>query len=290
MSEPVLADVSGPVETSSQPVGTEQASQPQTSPPASEEQQSGGNPAWKTLLDKLPTEFHKMIEPDLKSWDDNFQSSLTKKADEVQSRYEPYNFLLENEVSPENVQAGLQLMSMIEADPQAFYKQMGEFYKDQWGDQGQEVSQGSEPQFSLDGDPNEQDFDITQHPKFQELSKNQEALATYLAQQIEKENEAKEAQALEAEETRLKEKYGEYDEEIVYALAVQTNIPLEDAVKKFVGLRDKFASAPRANDSAPGVFAPSGGVPSSNPNPGKLSDRDTRHLVAEFAARAAQQG
>jgi hypothetical protein len=295
MSEPTLAAgpaaSAGTTETSSQPVGTSEANG-QAAPTGDSQPKdtSGGrNPAWSSLLDKLPSEFHSLIEPDLKSWDENFQNSLTKKADEVQSRYSPYSFLVDDEVPPENVQASLQLMAMIEADPKAFYDKMGEYYKDQWG-QGQEVSQGSsEPEFSLDGS-DEKEFDVTQHPKFQELAQNQEALATYLAQQIEKENEAKAEKELEAEEARLKDQYGEYDQEFVYSYAVQNEVPLEDAVKKFVALRDQFRSAPRASDSAPGVFSPSGGVPSSQPQPGKLSDRETRALVAEFAARANSQG
>jgi hypothetical protein len=289
MSEPTLADPgTTPVGTEASTTGPQQTSEQTSTDTSSQDANGGRNPAWNNLLDKLPKEFHSMIEPDLREWDQNF----TNKTQQVQSQYEPYKFLLEDNVSPENVQAGLQIMAMIEADPQAFHKQMAEFYKDQWG-QGQEVSQEQsaekdEATFSLDGEGDE--FDVTKHPKFQELASNQEALATYLAQEIEAKKQAAADAEVAAEETRLKEKYGDFNQKFVYSYAIQNGVDLEDAVKAFSELTNEIRSAPRANDSAPSVFSPSGGVPSSQPKPGQLSDRETRRLVAEMAQRAHNQG
>src|SRR4051812_48698028 len=136
MSEPTLA-AGAAADTSSQPTGNApvEGQTSATSPDTSQsdgqptDKTNGRNPAWNKLLDKLPTEFHSIIEPDLREWDTNF----TNKTQEVQSRYEPYNFLLENEIDPEQVQSALQILAMIETDPKAFHTQMGEFYKDQWG-------------------------------------------------------------------------------------------------------------------------------------------------------------
>jgi hypothetical protein len=290
MSEPTLS--AGPAASAAttdtstnqqQPVGSSQESGQ-----ADATQSNGRNPAWNSLLDKLPTEFHSIIEPDLRQWDQNF----TSKTQEVQSRYEPYQFLIENEIDPEQVSNALQVLAMIETDPRAFHTQMGEFYKDQWGQGQQEVSQDDpNAQFSLDGDEEDQGTpDITQHPKFQELSQNQEALATYLAQQIQQQQEAEAEAEVTADEERLKKEYGDYNEQFVFAYAVQNECDLEDAVKAYKELENQIRTQPRANDTAPPVFAPSGGVPSSQPSPGQMSDKDTRKLVAEMAQRAHNQG
>lgn len=249
----------------------------------------GQNPAWQPMLGKIPPEFHKIIEPDLRQWDENFRT----RTQEVQSRYQPYEFLVENEIDPEQINTALQIFAMIETDPRAFHTQMGEFYKDQWG-QGQQVnSQEQQPNsdatFSLDGEDGQQ-FDVTQHPKFKEMAQNQEALATWAAQQIQREQEAEADAEVAAEEERLHKEYGDWPEEIVFALAVQKEIDLEDAVKEYKALENQIRSAPRANDTAPPVFAPSGAVPSSQPKPGQLSDAETRKLVAEMAERAHRQG
>ena len=282
MSEPTLS--AGPAAGADQNSGQQQTdTSQQTSGSGGQQEQSNGfNPAWNSLLGKIPQGLHKLIEPDLRQWDENFRN----KTQEVQSRYEPYQFLIDNEVAPDQVEAALQIMSLIEADPRAFHTQMGEFYKDQWGDQGQqEVSQGgNEPQFSLDSE----EFDITQHPKFQELLQNQDAMAQFLAQQIEQQQTDEAEAELEQEETRLKEQYGEFNEEAVYSYALQNDVDLEEAVKWYVNLQNQIRSAPRANDSAPNVFTPSGGVPSSQPNPGSLSDKQTRELVADFLRRSHQ--
>lgn len=287
MSEPTLS--AGPTATApdtstsqQQPVGSSQESG------QAESQSNGRNPAWNSLLDKLPSEFHSIIEPDLREWDKNFIT----KTQEVQSRYEPYQDLIDNEIDPEQISNALQVLAMIETDPRAFHTQMGEFYKDQWGQGQQEVSQDDpNAQFSLDGDDGGQEpLDITKHPKFQELSQNQEALATYLAQQIQQQKEAEADAEVAADEERLRKEYGDFNEEFVFSYAMQQECDLEEAVKAYKELENKIRTQPRASDSAPPVFAPSGGVPSSQPSPGQLSDRETRKLVAEMAARAHDQG
>lgn len=289
MSEPTLS--AGPAASATdtstnqqQPVG---GSQGTGQADTSQSSGTGRNPAWNSLLDKLPSEFHSIIEPDLRQWDQNF----TTKTQEVQSRYEPYQDLIDNEIDPEQISNALQVLAMIETDPRAFHTQMGEFYKDQWG-QGQTEVSPDDPnaQFSLDGEDDQSQTDITQNPKFQELSKNQEALATYLAQQIQEQQEAEAEAEVTADEERLRKEYGDFDEQFVFAYAVQQECDLEEAVKQYKDLENRIRTQPRANDSAPPVFAPSGGVPSSQPSPGQLSDKDTRKLVAEMAARAHNQG
>lgn len=290
MSEPTLS--AGPAASATdtstnqqQPVGSSQESGQSD---ATQSNGTGRNPAWNSLLEKLPTEFHNIIEPDLRQWDQNF----TSKTQEVQSRYEPYQFLIENEIEPEQIESALQVLAMIETDPRAFHTQMGEFYKDQWGQGQQEVSQDDpNAQFSLDGDEEGQAVpDVTQHPKFQELAQNQDALATYLAQQIQQQQEAEADAEVAADEERLRKEYGDWDEHFVFSYAMQQECDLEEAVKAYKELENKIRTQPRANDSAPPVFAPSGGVPSSQPSPGQMSDKDTRKLVAEMAARAHNQG
>lgn len=272
MSEPTLAagaaaDISGGGEVSS-------------TPEASSQQDSGNgfNPAWTPMLEKLPPEFHSMVAPDLKQWDQNFQTKLN----EVQSRYAPYNDFVENQVPPETLQSALQLMAVIEADPKAFYDQMGDFYKDQWG-QGQQVESNND-EFVLGGD--ETEFDITQHPKFQEQQRQLQIIAQHLDGQLRSQQEAEQDAALEAEETRLKEQYGEFDPVWVYSLAAQNQMPLEDAVKAYHGFINQVRQTPTASSTAPSVFAPSGAIPSTQPNPAEMSSAQTRSLVADILRQA----
>lgn len=280
MSEPTLAATAA-ADTGS--VTESQTTETEASTDSGSDTSNGFNPAWNGLLEKLPKEFHNIVAPDLKQWDDNF----SKKTQEVQSRYSPYEQFVKDEVSPETIQAGLQLAAIIEADPKAFYEKMGEYYKEQWG-QGQseaEVPDGQEEMFSLDGTD-----DIANHPKFKELAEQNKVVTEYLAQQI-REQQAREAdEEIQRDVDRLKEEHGDWDEEFVYSYAMQNDVTLEDAVKKFVSLRDGYRAKPLANDSAPPVYGGAGGLPSTQPNPGKLDSRATKNLVAEMLAKAQAQG
>lgn len=234
------------------------------------------NPAWNNLLEKLPAGLHGLVIPELQSWDKNFQEKTT----EVQSRYAPYQSLLDNNVPPEQVENALRTMQMLQQDPRKFYEELGKFYEAEWG-QGQEgqVTAPEEETFTL----GEDDFDITKHPKFQELMQNQQVMAQYLQQQIEAEQQAAADKQIETDLKNLTEKYGEFDEEWVLALTMQKNQSLEDSVKAYHEFVTKVRTAPRAGDSAPPVFSPTGGVPSTHTDPRNMNRKDTRNLVAQLA-------
>lgn len=233
----------------------------------------GINPAWNSVLDKIPAEFHSQIIPTFQEWDKNFQS----KTSEVQSQYEPYNFLLEGGIDPQRVQMALNLTNIIDADPRKFYEEMGNFYKDQWG-QGQQGQDNGE-EFQLGAA--EEDFDITQHPKFQELQQTIEAMSQGLQQQ-EQEKAIKQAEAeVEAEVKQLKEEYGDWDEEFVFSLAVAKNIPLKQAVEAYNAKFGQAQSQPKP--TPPTVFPTTNSVPlAQQADPAKMSRQQTRQMVVEI--------
>lgn len=233
------------------------------------------NPAWNSLLEKLPGGLHNLVIPELQAWDKNFQ----EKTSEVQSRYSPYQSLLDNGIPPERIETALGIASMLEQDPRKFYDEIGKYYEKEWG-QGQAGQQEQEDETFTLGDDTE--FDITKHPKFQELAQNQQVMTEFLAKQIEQERTAAAEAQIDQEVKDLTAKYGEFDEEWVFSLATAKEMPLEDAVKSYVEFVNKIKTTPRAGDSAPAVFTPSGGVPISAPDPAKMSRKDTRSLVVQL--------
>lgn len=230
------------------------------------------NPAWNNLLGKIPSSLHPAIIPELEQWDKNFQT----KTSEVQSQYSPYQNLIDNKIDPSRIQSALDIIGLIEQDPRKFYDEMGNFYKDQW-DQGQQSQE--EEEFSIGG---AEEYDITQHPKFKELMQNQENMAQYFAQQAQKEQLAKAEQEVDAEVKTLSEKYGQFDENFVFSLAVAQNIPLEAAVKVYVDHVNAIMTRQRPGDTAPSVFSGTGGVPAEKIDPTKLDSKGTRQLVTQI--------
>lgn len=273
-------------------VATEENVPEGTAPPVEKEQQQEApkrNPAWNNLLNKLPAEFHDMIDSDLREWDNNFSTKIS----EVQSQYEPYKEFVDNQVSPDDIKQALAIGAMIESDPGQFLDAMTQ-WAEQSGlrDQGQQEQENDDDSFSLDDfdDSEDDDDDISSHPKFQELEQQQRILAEFLAQQVQQEETAKAEAELDAEIKTLTEKYGEFDEELVLPYAMTKNVPLEDAVKFYSQRVESIKSAPRPGDYAPSVLNPSGTIPSSQPDPGKMSSRETKNLVKEMLAAAKAQG
>jgi hypothetical protein len=284
MSEPSLA--AGPAADNSgdsgQSFGAPVGDSVQGLPSQQQEQESGINPAWKPVLDVLPSEFHKMIQPHLQSWDKNYQETFGK-LNEVQSQLEPYAELIENQVDPQQILQALQLAAVIDADPKAFYDNMAAFYK--WG-QGQETSEDPED-FSLGGG---EEFNIEQHPKFQELMQNQQVLAQYLQSQIQTQETEQQEQQLIQTEQALIEKHGDtLDMGTVYKLAMANGGNLEAAADEYMQMYTNIRSAPTPGSLVPKPFAPNGAVPSNQPDPAKMGSKDTISLVKEILA-ANNQG
>lgn len=272
MSEPALAagaaaDSGGgegavPDQQVTQPVGNDQ---------------SGFNPAWNPVLEKLPTEFHKLIQPDLQSWDKKFEEQLQQ----VQSRFDPYKEFVDNQIPPEQLQTALQLMAVIDADPRGFHDQMEKFYADEWG-QGPQ-SDNSDDMFELGGEEETQDW--TQHPKAQELIRNQEAMVQFFQQQAEQQKQAEDDANLETQLAELKQQHGEFDETVVIPLAMN-GMSLEDAVQKYFTLT--AGTRQTASDGAPAVFRPSGAIPSTQPDPAQWTAKQTRQSVAAILQQAKE--
>lgn len=245
------------------------------------------NPAWKSFMDVLPTSLHETVKPVLRDWDKNYQG-VQQQYSEVQSKFSPYADIIEG-ADPEQLQSAMMIAQMIESDPRSFYDSMGDYYKDEWG-QGQQgqVDDGDE-EFSI-SDPNHPDFDITQHPKFQELMGNQQTMAEYLAGNIQQQQEAEAEADIDEEWNAAQEKHGNaLDEQSVFSLALGNKISIEQAADYYMQNVNKIRSQPRANGTAPRVVSPQGGIPSTQTDPANMSDKETRSLVAQILAQAQQE-
>jgi hypothetical protein len=92
--------------------------------------------------------------------------------------------------------------------------------------------------------------------------------------------------ALNKELEDLKTAHGEYDEDYVLA-KMQLGMSGEDAVKSYQALVQRITPQP----FAPTLLGSSGGngIPSNAIDPTKLSNKETRNLVAKMAEAAARQ-
>ncbi len=247
------------------------------------------NPAWKEVYDLLPEEFHKIIQPKLKGWDDNFAK--------VQSQYAPYKPLLERGVPYEAINTSLEFANLLNSNPRAVYDELAKRFG--FSEQGQKPVEEQEEE----PNPEEGVFepqDLTKNPQFAQL---QQAY-TALEQRLQAEDNAKrqwqeEQQAVQEinnEWQAIESKVGQLPPQVkteIIRRAVfigdQTNQP----PSIMAGYNDyaKFVSQvrnTRANNTAPDVMPGNGGLPKARKNYGEMNEDEFVDTIAQMAKALAE--
>lgn len=274
------------MESAPDTTGLEVGPPPETSGETTDQSGSSGggiNPSWQPMLDKIPAGLHEMITPHLREWDGNFQKA--------QSKYAPYKDILDSGIPAEKLGTALQVFDILDKNPRILYDKMVETFGQEWGvgQPQQEAAKGQDPgnnatsEFNLD-DPS---TDISQHPKFQELMKNQETMANFMYQKIQEEQAREGDQQLDQELNQLKKTKGDFDEPYVIFLA-QQGLPLDQAVDKYQEMVQKISGQNRR--PAPNIMPAGGGVPSTAVDVGSMDKQDIKGLALQFIRNQQQQG
>jgi hypothetical protein len=236
------------------------------------------NPAWTELLGVVPSQLHSQVTPHLQKWDQNFQT----KINEVHSQYEPWKQFIDNGVAPDDVQYSLGLLQALSENPQEVIKALNE-----WAGLENGTNPEQQGQFNQSQQPGQEEDDpILSHPKVQEMQKGLETLAQIILSQRESEQQSAADKELETDLAALKEAHGDFDEELVLALAMQGErfdyAALESAVKRVVE-----STKPPARQPGPPVLGNGAAPPADIPKP--QNDAERRNLVAQMLAQAQRQ-
>jgi len=246
---------------------------------------TGGHPAWQEILDVLPEEFHSIVTPKLKGWDDGVQT----KFQSLQQQYEPYKPFIEQDVDAEIIQQSLQLAAAIEQDPERVYKALAEAYGYDTKGQG-----AADTTVTTDDDDTDPDDPIA--ARLAEHERMLERMAeTFMAEQdVRAEQEG--AAVLDEYMAALHEAYpAGFDDQYVLT-AISQGIDGEKAVEAFQGMIKAYGgkleipttTAP-AGSTAPPVLGSGGGMPTQQTDPRKLSEADTERVVAEMLRAANEE-
>lgn len=279
------------------PVGTEapsvESNAPDTSPATQQNSGDNGevrdNPAWEPFLQVIPTQLHGQIKPVLKTWD----QGINEKFQEIHQRYEPYKQFVDDGVTADQVRQSYQLLQALENNPEAFYKEMGQYYG-YVGTGGQESSQQTPPTVESSDDQTEFDFGTPEantawkgmQSQLAEQSQIIQTMAQILtgAQEMTANSEAD--KALDTALSAAREKHGNFDENYVLAL-VANGMDIDQAVEQYSSAINT-ALTERNRPPAPQVLGgANGSLPTNAVDITKLSQRETQNLVAEMARKAA---
>lgn len=243
----------------------------------------GQNPAWNDVLSILPEQFHTVVTPHFQKWDQAANTRITDLNSQL-GQYEQYKAFAEHGIDAEAIQQSLRLAQAIEQDPQGVYNALAEAYKfnQQTETAGEEETYTEEASQYKD-------------PRVDALEQGVQMMAQ-LELERQQTMQAQEAETtLDRELAAAKQKYGDFNDQHVLpyiSFGLDQGQTVEQAIDTFMAMKNQLLqNNPRP--FAPSIMGGSSsgqgvGLPSQTVDVTKLSDKDTKTLVAEMLARAAQ--
>lgn len=243
----------------------------------------GLNPAWSDVLGVIPESLHSAVTEHFQKWDQQAQQRI-ESVNQQLSQFESFKPFVENGISPQDLEQGLQLMYELNQNPQAVYEALAQTYG--FNAQANPTTENEEE--------NENEF---QDPRYDELTAQQQQLkqaVDLVAQTLLHQEQAKiDAQAeaeIDAELEQLKKKHPGISEEFALSLMVN-GFDVNQVGERWQSMTQNILQQnPRS--FAPNVLGSSGGgtgLPSQAIDPRKLSDVDRRNLVAQMTQHMMNQ-
>lgn len=265
------------------PVGNESGSESTTETAG---ESTGINPSWNEALELLPDEYlRNKVTPVFQKWDENNNKRFT----ELQTRYQPYQELVDNNVEFDRIKAAFEFQNRVASNPEETFKALA-------GHLGYDVESFVKAGEN-NSDPDGIDPDDAEDPRLAELRKTQEGMLNLLAQrEYEKQEQARVEQETQwfeetkSELNRLTEKYGEFDKNRVVreslAIAEQTGkaVDFEAGVRSLAEFaRTAFKNS--ASAKAPGVFSGNGSLASGRLDTKNMSEKEQEDYVVKRLAQ-----
>lgn len=256
--------------------------QPTGQPAQGQGQGQGADPAgpYAGYLRGVPELYHGQLLDGFKRTDGHWQ----KQMQDVQSRYQPYQQLVE-QYDPQYLESGAGLLAALQADPAGTLAEIQQALG-----LGQQADQGVPAGEAYDdgGQPWQQDFGQLQ----QQFGGFEEALTTIAQYLVDQQQSQQGEQAADQVEGELAQLLGaEYDQmddqhwNVLVDMLARSDTPAQavDSYRQLVGQQ-------QGNGAAPVVMPSGGGMPSNQVDPRQLyASRDARKAMAmQIAAEMAQ--
>lgn len=243
------------------------------------------NPSLNELYDILPKSLHGMIEPVVSKW----QSGIDREFEKMSG----YRQLAEAGVSPDIIEASLELAQQISSNPRAIYDELAERYGWQ---QAQQIMQDATAVAATATETEDTgfDFELGDDQSSAEVKALREELNALKNNMAEEANAAAEAQyeyEIETSLEYLRENYGDFDENMIIRRAMLLSEDYPDAeLPQLIGAayeqyeQELDQIRTQVSKRAPRV---SGGAGNSLPAPEqvKLNSRDERIAAIEQIAK-----
>lgn len=260
---------------------------------------SNPNPAHEEALKLVPQEFHHLLVPVFKKWDQNVQDRFS----EINEEYKAFKPFIENNVDPRYILQAVQLADALQDDPKTVIDNMNST----WGlgyvskeEAEQLVAAGSSTE--TNDDPFNNNDDILNHPTVKKMQETLDSLQnSYQSdKQLEEEEEAlaEFEDYLDGLEETYKEKKLPFNRMVVTALISQ-GLDGEEAVAQYhkelaVNLNVDTSTNDKPDNEAPVIMGQAGstgaGVPDGSVDFGALSKGDLNTSIENLLSQRAASG
>lgn len=248
-------------------------------------QGTGYNPNFQPLLNDVPQDLHDKILPHLQQWD----KGVNERFEQLQSTYAPWKGILNSGATPDMLQNGLNILNLLERDPESLFKALKDNY--QFDQQQQQVQAGQGQSSPPQQAPTEPDPYSQYDARFQQVDQNFQTLAQHVLDMRHAEENAAMDAAIASEFATAHKKLGAFDDNWVRAYCIaDPNLSIEQAAQNYQSWHRSELAKHGARPLISGSSG-SGGVPGNTVDVTKLSGQQTRGLVADMirAAKAANQ-
>lgn len=266
--------------------------EPVVTEPVVTDTSTGVNPAWESLKEKIPKEFHSQIDPILSEWDKGVQQKFQTHAEELR-KFDPYKQFIENQVDPQALLVGYNMAQNLNTDPVTFYNNLAQMLRENGL-----IQEAAQVQAKADDEL--ENLEQVSDPRIDALQQQQEQLIAGLAAerqaQLQAQADARIQTKIQSDMDFIESKTGPLPEwakmEVINRAGLMTQqlgrpVSLVEAYKNFQETRQKILNTPRPGETAPRVVPGGGGFPQNKPNPEALKTFEGRTAaIAEIARRS----
>lgn len=245
---------------------------------------------WNPILEKLPKEFHNLVAPELRKWDQGVNDRFQK----IHQEYEPYKYFKENSISPETLYNAYAVAQQLEANPPGFLEDLKQALKAQgYEAEAEVVQQKIDEEEDEDLDPR----DIQLQQLMQRQQAMEQALLSAQQEAMEQQIQAQAMQEVDDEFDQLEAKMGgRLSPDLKLEVARRTAF-LSEQLNRPVSVEEGYQDLNRliANSRrvSPGARAPritpgGGGLPANNQQAYDLDTSEGRSAKALAIIQAMQ--
>lgn len=250
------------------------------------------NPAWSTLKDILPREFHGQVDPILSKWDQDVQARFQTNAAKVReeyAKYDAYEPIVQQGIPADQLLASHNIISQMNANPVQFFER----FKAVLIQQGL-YTEAAKVQDHIEDITDENT--LGHDPRFDQLAQQQQQLAAQQQQffqtveqqriaALESETDARIDQQIASDFDSLESQVGKLPEDVRDMVIDQSlllmnklgrPVSVREGYQEVVRIRERMLSTPRPGQLAPRVVPTGGGFPAQQADPNAHKTREGR--------------